>query len=119
MISTINSDLLASMIKSKRKDQGLRATAENIGGVSAATISRIEQGKLPDVETFIKICKWLEVPTDTFIIGEKTTISKMGNKDLIAAQLRADRELDKDVVEAIVRMIDLAYEKTSKHGKKK
>lgn len=119
MISTINTDLLSSMIKSKRQSQNLRATAIQVGGVSAATLSRIEQGKLPDVETFIKICKWLKVPTDTFIVGEKTTISKMKNKDLIVAQLRADRELDKDVVEAIVRMIDLAYIKTSKSGKAK
>lgn len=119
MVSTINTELFASMIKSKRQKQGLRATAEAIGDVSAATLSRIEQCKVPDVETFIKICKWLEVPTDTFIVGEKTTISKMGNKDLIVAQLRADRELEKDVVEAIVRMIDLAYLKTSKHGKSK
>ena len=82
-MSTINSDLLASMIKSKRKTLGLRATASEIGGVSAATLSRIEQGKIPDVETFIKICRWLGEPTDKFIIGEATTISKMTNKDLI------------------------------------
>ena len=119
MLSTINTELLSSMIKSKRQQQNLRVTAAEIGGVSAPTLSRIEQGKVPDVETFIKICKWLEVPTDTFILGEKTTISKMSNKDLIVSQLRADRELDKPTVEAIVRMIDLAYTKTSKNGKGK
>ena len=119
MISTINTELLSSMIKSKRSGLGLRATADKIGGVSAATISRIEQGKVPDVQTFIKICRWLEVPTDKFILGERTTISKMNNKDLVISQLRADRELDKGTLEAIVRMIDLAYTKTSKDAKRK
>lgn len=27
-------------------------------GVSAATLSRIEQGKSPDVESFVRICAW-------------------------------------------------------------
>lgn len=118
MKSTIDTELLSSMVKSKRRGQGLRETAKQIGGVSAATLSRVEQGKIPDVETFIKISKWLEVATDKFIVGEKTTLSEMSNKDLIVAQLRADRELDKPTVEAIVRMIDLAYTKTSKNGKR-
>lgn len=29
-------------------------------GVSAATLSRIEQGKPPDVESFVRICAWAE-----------------------------------------------------------
>lgn len=74
MISTINTELLASMIKSKRKNQGLRATAKEIGNVSAATISRIEQGKVPDVETFIKICRWLKVPTDDIILHKRVLL---------------------------------------------
>lgn len=30
-------------------------------GISKATLSRIERGSLPDIETFIKICNWLQV----------------------------------------------------------
>ena len=60
---------LQLMLKDKRGNKGLRAIAQEIGGVSFATLSRIEQGKIPDVDTFVKICKWLGVSTDTFIIG--------------------------------------------------
>ena len=57
----LNSSLLAKRIKDKRGKIGLREIAKEIG-VSLATISRIEKGKLPDVDTFIKICQWLETP---------------------------------------------------------
>lgn len=51
---------LALSIKEKRGDRGLREVANEIG-ISHATLSRIENGKLPDIETFKKICEWLNV----------------------------------------------------------
>lgn len=37
---------------------GMRVCADEIG-ISPATLSRIERGKLPDILTFAKLCKWL------------------------------------------------------------
>lgn len=107
METTLNSELLAGMLKSKRGGKGLRTTAEEIGGVSAPTLSRIEQGKLPDVDTFIKICRWLETPTDTFI--KDYNKSAISNKDLVLAHLRAERELPVDTINTLIKMIDIAY----------
>lgn len=118
MNSTLNTELLASMIKSKRGKVGLREAAEELGTVSAATLSRVEQGKLPDVETFIKLCKWLNVATDTFIVGEKTSISKLSEKEKIVYQLRASRELDKDTIDTMVSMVNIAFTKIRKNGTK-
>ena len=108
MQSTLNTDLLAGMLKNKRGDKGLRAVAEEIGGVSFATLSRIEQGKLPDVDTFIRICKWLDVSADTFIVSgsKKKSIS---TKEQVVAHLRADRELTKETTNMLIKMIDMAY----------
>ncbi len=117
MKSTLNTELLASMIKSKRGGMGLRQAAEELGTVSAATLSRVEQGKLPDVETFIKICKWLNVATDIFIVGEKTNISKLSEKEKIVYQLRASRELDKETIDTMVSMVNIAFMKVRKNGK--
>jgi transcriptional regulator with XRE-family HTH domain len=96
------------MLKDKRADKGLRTVAKEIGNVSAATLSRVEQGKIPDVDTFIRICKWLNVPSDTFIIGDSKK-KNLSGKDQIVAHLRADRELSKDTVNMLIKMIDLAY----------
>jgi transcriptional regulator with XRE-family HTH domain len=109
MQSTLNTDLLAGMLKSKRASKGLRAVAEEIGNVSAATLSRIEQGKIPDVDTFISICNWLKVPTDTFILGD-TSSNPVSNKEHVVAHLRAEKELSQDTVNMLIKMIDMAYE---------
>ena len=109
MESTLNTELLAGMLKTKRGAKGLRAVADEIGDVSFATLSRIEQGKVPDVETFIKICKWLEVPTDTFIIGNSKKAKAVSTQQQVVAHLRAERELSKDTVNMLIKMIDMAY----------
>ena len=108
MQSTLNTELLASMLKNKRGDKGLRAAADEIGGVSAATLSRIEQGKIPDVDTFIKICKWLEVTTDAFIL-DSNNAKPVSTKEHVLAHLRADKELKKETVNMLIQMIDMAY----------
>lgn len=118
MDSKLNTDLLASAIKTKRGKKGLRDTAAEIGGVSPATLSRIELGNLPDVETFIKICNWLGVSTDTFIAGtpKKPTKSELSEKDKIVFQLRSSKELDPDTISAMIAMVDVAFTKKKKNG---
>ena len=111
MEKELRTDLLAGMIKSKRGDMGLRKAAKEIE-ISSATLSRIEQEKLPDVETFIKICKWLGVTTDTFIETDDVEIQSSSNKERIIAHLRADRVLPKETMMALTKLIELAYEKT-------
>ena len=46
------------LIAEKRGSMGVRAAATE-AGVSPATLSRVENGHMPDLETFAKICKWL------------------------------------------------------------
>ncbi len=109
MESTLNTELLAGMLKDKRGTKGLRTVAQEIGDVSFATLSRIEQGKIPDVETFIRICKWLGVSTDTFIVGSPKNVTEISNQQQVVAHLRADRELSKETVNMLIKMIDMAY----------
>lgn len=117
MQSTLNTELLASMIKSRRGKKGLRDTATEIGDISAATLSRVEQGNLPDVETFIRLCKWLKVSADTFVSGKKNTIVDVSEKDKLVYQLRSSRELDTDTINAMVAMVDMAFTKLKKNAK--
>jgi transcriptional regulator with XRE-family HTH domain len=65
MSKKIDTVKLSNMIKAKRGDKGLRDVSKKIG-ISAPTLSRIEQGKVPDVETFIRLCEWLGVSADNF-----------------------------------------------------
>lgn len=114
-MNSLNSALLADMIKAKRGNRGLRETAQEIGGVSAPTLSRIENGNLPDIDTYFRICKWLDVPTDYFTAEAKNTSKKIGStKKEVIAHLRADKTLPPSTAEALIEMINLAYAKINK-----
>lgn len=53
-------------IAEHRGPNGVRAAAKEID-ISPATLSRIENGHVPDLETFVKICKWLGEDPGTFL----------------------------------------------------
>jgi transcriptional regulator with XRE-family HTH domain len=57
-MNSIPIDRLAERIQEKRAGKGVREAASEVG-VSPATLSRIENGKIPDLETFGKVCRWL------------------------------------------------------------
>lgn len=57
---------LGRLIARKRGLRGIRAAATE-AGVSSATLSRVENGNMPDLVTFAKICQWLEVDPREFL----------------------------------------------------
>lgn len=54
------------LITRKRGARGIRAAAAE-ADVSSATLSRVENGHMPDLLTFAKICRWLEVDPREFL----------------------------------------------------
>lgn len=112
MTQTFDSHRLAAMVIAKRGGHGLRAAAAEIGGVSASTLSRVEQGKVPDLDTFLRLCRWLGVSPDEFTDTPPATAGEtVGRRvDIIAAHLRADRTLDRTTARALERMVRLAYD---------
>lgn len=54
------------MIVDHRGPNGVRAAAKEIG-ISPATLSRIENGHVPDLEKFVKICAWLGEDPSRFL----------------------------------------------------
>jgi transcriptional regulator with XRE-family HTH domain len=57
-MDSIRIDRLAQRIQERRAGKGIREAATEVG-VSPATLSRVENGKIPDLETFSKVCRWL------------------------------------------------------------
>ena len=54
----ISLESLVKKIREKRGHRGIREVALEIR-ISPATLSRVERGNLPDLETFKKICGWV------------------------------------------------------------
>lgn len=89
---------------------GIREAAARIG-VSQATLSRIEVGKMPDLDTFTKLCKWLEVDPNTILGTKKTPSTAMSFSDAtgqVFAHLRAKRTMEPDTTQHLARLIEAA-----------
>lgn len=68
----LNPEEFGKMIARHRGGQGIRAAAKEIG-TSHSTLSRIENGQVPDVELFEKICAWMKVdPAELLDSGQKS-----------------------------------------------
>jgi transcriptional regulator with XRE-family HTH domain len=49
---------LGGILAKHRGNMGVRAAAEEIG-ISPSTLSRIENGHVPDIGTLEKVCQWI------------------------------------------------------------
>jgi transcriptional regulator with XRE-family HTH domain len=102
---TISIEQLGKLMLAKRGTRGVRAAAAEVS-ISSATFSRVENGHMPDLETFAKICKWIgrdpgeflgfEPSTDSSIpqgaqvhLRKKTTVSRETAESLGALILQA------------------------------
>ena len=108
-MSDINTAILAERIRSKRGNTSLRETAAQIGGISIATLSRMEQGRETNTANFHKVCDWLEISPEVFRTSSNEEVPEVDHKEEILYHLRADQELTPEVSQALQKMIELAY----------
>lgn len=84
------------------KDLTWREVARQTG-VCASTMSRMAQGKNPDVNAFARLVRWLNVPAEAFFVENGRPVTAPGGGDLelvaeLAPLLRARRDLgERDV----------------------
>ena len=91
---------LGRKITERRGANGIRAAAAEIG-VSPATLSRVERGNLPDLETFKKICSWLAVDP-----GEVLGFKPAPKTDApVAVHFKKESAIQPDTARALAEMI--------------
>jgi transcriptional regulator with XRE-family HTH domain len=99
-LGTMTIQALGRRLHAQRASRGVREVASEIG-VSPATLSRVERGFLPDVETFSKICRWLGVDS-----GEVLGLKPAVRPDVpLAVHFRKDREIGPDTARALADLI--------------
>lgn len=83
-------------------------------GVSASTLSRLSQGKRPDVDSLSALISWSGLDSRRFV-GFSSDNSN-GNDRLteITLHLRADKTLKPEAAETIEAMITAAYQRMQK-----
>ncbi|CDM66651.1 helix-turn-helix domain-containing protein [Pyrinomonas methylaliphatogenes] len=113
--SLINTLELGRAIRRKREELGLSLRdVANETGVSASTLSRIENGTgKPDTESIARLSKWLNMPVERIILGEGAApvvyFPQEATPDIVEAHLRADRNLTPETAQALAELFRVAY----------
>ncbi len=96
---------IGPLLLERRNGRGIREVAREIG-ISSATLSRVENGRLPNIEAFRKICDWLQVDMGE-IFGARDISSKgtPNSPSSISVHLRADKIQTPEVAQALADMI--------------
>jgi len=95
---------LGKLLMERRGEEGIREFAKKLG-ISPATLSRIENGKLPDLETFSKICGKLGLdPAELLQVGKKPS----ARQPVTAAGVTAHVHMKTDVHKTPSAAQDLA-----------
>lgn len=99
----IRLDNLGESVKKRRGANGIRAAAAEVG-ISPATLSRIENGHLPDLETFRRICAWLEADPST-VLG---FAANMPSSTVTQVHFKKKRTQDRSTIQALGELIAAA-----------
>lgn len=85
-------------------------------GVSASTLTRMAQGRRPDVDSLAALLDWSGLKAEHFVQGGKETQTESDPLAQITAYLRADSHLTPEGAAAIEAIVKAAYEKLRKDG---
>lgn len=106
--SLLDIDELGELIKARRsRDQlSLRKAAEQ-AEVSFNTLSRVERGQVPDLQTFHRIVSWLGIDPARFFGPRRTEFQPTPR--IIADHLRHDPNLPPAAAEKIAALVKDLY----------
>jgi transcriptional regulator with XRE-family HTH domain len=78
-------------------------------GVSASTLTRLSQGKRPDVDSLAALTAWLRISADRFM-GQRANVFGSGSPlTQISSILRDDPDLNAEAAAALDEMIKATY----------
>ena len=80
-------------------------------GVSASTLTRMAQGKRPDVDGLAALLAWSGLKAEDYLKGRRLVSGKPETLAVISNLLRADRKLGKENAAALDQIIRVAYKR--------
>jgi len=128
--SGVNTSELGDAMRRRREQQGmsLRDVAEETG-VSASTLSRIENGTgKPDADNIARLAAWLDMPIERVMHhGPRSAADPKpvvyypheSTPEIVEAHLRADRHLTPETAKALSELFRVAYTQFSHTATKK
>ena len=84
--------------------------------ISASTLTRLAQGRRPDVDTLAALCAWSGLSVDEFVRRPGGPPVEPDPVARISAYLRADAQLSPKTAEAIERVLRATYDLVKNEG---
>jgi transcriptional regulator with XRE-family HTH domain len=128
--SLVNTEELGRAIRRRRDELGLslRDVADKTG-VSASTLSRIENGTgKPDADNIARLAGWLDMPMERVLSGRNSNNDEAAaviyyphesTPEIVEAHLRADQNLTPETASALSELFRVAYTQFSRSGNDK
>jgi transcriptional regulator with XRE-family HTH domain len=82
-------------------------------GVAASTLTRMAQGKRPDVDGLAALCAWSGLDADDFVRSEDEK-PEVDTLAMISTYLRSDRNLSPESATALDELVKATYERLRK-----
>ena len=100
---------LGAMVREKRGARRIRDVAQEID-IGPATLLRVESGRVPDLATFGKICRWLGVDPRPLlgIQPQEKMREEQPRVRVVSAHLKVDQTPQQKTVKALAKMILVA-----------
>jgi len=116
----VNTSELGTAVKRRREQQGLSLRdVADVTGVSASTLSRIENGTgKPDADNIARLASWLDMPIERVMHPGSRSASDPkpvvyypheSTPEIVEAHLRADKHLTPDTARALSELFRVAY----------
>lgn len=96
-------DTLAQLVVEKRGGTGIRAAAKEVG-ISPATLSRVENGYLPDLKNFGLICDWLGIDPNQ-ILGFKGSAALSASSGVTSVHFKKKATTSPETAQSLAEMI--------------
>src|ERR1700681_914440 len=125
--SGVNTSELGSAVRRRREQRGLSLRdVADLTGVSASTLSRIENGTgKPDADNIARLTSWMKMPMER-ILGARRAEGEdapavvyyphESTIEIVEAHLRADRNLTPETASALSELFRVAYTQFSRSG---
>jgi transcriptional regulator with XRE-family HTH domain len=108
---------LGALLRDRRGSRGIREVSREIG-VSPATLTRVEAGRLPDLLTFRKIAEWLKInPAELLGIPAENSPRSASSENMpseAAVHLKADQALPPAAAQDLAELIVYAHKELAR-----
>ena len=113
----IDTKELGRAIKRRREELELSLRdVHDVTGVSASTLSRIENGTgKPDADNIARLTNWLKMPVDRLLKNDGNEVEPViyyphePTPEIVEAHLRADKNLTPETAKALSELFRVAY----------